>query len=244
MTKIVGLIAGGGKGRRINSPIPKQFLPLKDKPILTWTLETFQTTSEITEIILVVPKEKIEYCWEEIVEKYRFLKVKKILPGGMTRQASVWAGLQACPQDTEIVVIHDAVRPFVKKEIIVGSIKTARRSGAAVAAIPVVDTIKRIKKGRKINETLDRTSLVIAQTPQTFKYSLIFEAYRKAFEENYSASDDASLLERLGYPIKLIPGSPSNIKITTPQDLAFGNFILTHFPRSRNLISGSAAGRS
>ncbi|MGQ9636933.1 MAG: 2-C-methyl-D-erythritol 4-phosphate cytidylyltransferase [Thermodesulfobacteriota bacterium] len=235
LIKADAIIVSAGKGQRLRGGKKKQFFSLAGKPILSHTLAPFEMCPLIRSILLVVGEEDLEYCLKEVVEPFRYQKVSKIIPGGKRRQDSVKNGIDALPKDTEIVVIHDGVRPFVTPEIIEASIERALRSGAVIVAVPVKDTIKRATSDGTILETLDRSSLWHAQTPQTFKASILREVYNKGISEEFIAPDDASIVERLGIKVHLLLGSYSNIKITTQEDLAFAHFLLQMKTKGENL---------
>jgi 2-C-methyl-D-erythritol 4-phosphate cytidylyltransferase len=226
MMKVDAIIVSAGKGQRFMEGRKKQFLSLGEKPILAHTLDRFDACPLIRSICLVVSHEDQDYCLKEIIEKFRHRKISRVIPGGKQRQDSVRNGLEALSADAEIIVIHDGVRPFVTKEMIEESIRSAARFGAAIIAMPVKDTIKMAHPDGTVDRTLERKSLWQAQTPQTFQASLIREAYLKAAEDGYTGTDDASLVERLGKKIHILPGSYTNIKITTPEDLMLANLIL------------------
>jgi 2-C-methyl-D-erythritol 4-phosphate cytidylyltransferase len=164
---------------------------------------------------------------KEIVEKYRFKKILKLVTGGKMRQYSVWNGLKAISSGCSIVVIHDGVRPLITSRLITKSIEAARKSGAAVVAVLARDTVKRTVVGKKI-QTLPREEIWLAQTPQTFQFTLLMKAYQKAQQENILGTDDAFLVERLGHPVTLVAGEHTNFKITTPEDLILAEAL---FPR-------------
>jgi 2-C-methyl-D-erythritol 4-phosphate cytidylyltransferase len=168
----------------------------------------------------------MDYCLKEIVERYGYRKVSQIIPGGKRRQESVKNGIDALPEGTEIAVIHDGVRPFVTREMIEDSIRSAERFGAVVMAMPMKETIKMANPDGTILKTLDRETLWQIQTPQTFQANVIREAHQKASEEGFTGTDDASLVERLGMKVHILPGSYTNIKITTPEDLILANLFL------------------
>ena len=224
--KADAVIVSAGKGQRFMEGRKKQFFSLGEKPILAHTLDRFDACPLIRSILLVVGREDQDYCLTEIIEKFRYRKISRIIPGGKQRQDSVRNGLDGLPGDAEIIVIHDGVRPFVTKEMIEESIRSAARFGAVIIAMPVKDTIKMAHPDGTVLKTLERESLWQAQTPQTFQASLIREAYLKATEDGYIGTDDASLVERLGKKIHILPGSYTNIKITTLEDLMLANLIL------------------
>lgn len=218
LLKTLALITAAGKGQRMQSSTPKQYLSLGGKPILAQTLQVFEDCSPIDGIYVIVPEEQMDMVQKEIVEKYYFKKVLKLVRGGKIRQHSVWNGLQAISGGCSIVVVHDGVRPLISSRLIARSIETAQKSGAAVVGVLARDTVKRAAPGKKI-QTLPREEIWLAQTPQTFQFPLIMKAYQKAHRDDFLGTDDACLVERMGYPVTLIPGDYSNIKITTPEDL-------------------------
>jgi 2-C-methyl-D-erythritol 4-phosphate cytidylyltransferase len=239
--KADALIVSAGKGLRFMEgkparvgtavvPTPdhgkKQFHSLEGKPILVHTLDKFETCPLIRSILLVVGQEDMDYCLKEIIEKYGFQKVSQIVPGGKRRQDSVKNGVDALPKDTDIVAIHDGVRPFVTQAMIEESLHAAARVGAVVLAMPVKDTIKVSNPDGTVLKTLDRESLWQIQTPQTFQVNVIKEAYYRATEDGFVGTDDASLVKHLGGKVHILPGSYTNIKITTPEDLFLANLFL------------------
>ncbi|KPL00177.1 MAG: hypothetical protein AMJ91_05155 [candidate division Zixibacteria bacterium SM23_73_3] len=231
--KVVGIIVAGGVGKRVfgdlaaegKGDLPKQFLTLGEKPVLTHTIDKFEKCELIDEIILVVPEDYMGYCSQTIVDKHSFKKVKKIVCGGKERQDSVYLGLKACSNNTDIVAIHDGVRPLIAPEKISDLIKSCYQKKAVILAIPVKDTIKRVEGGSVIT-TLDREKLWLIQTPQVFQYKLILDAYEKANEDGFSGTDDSVLVERLGHEVAIIEGEYENIKITTAEDFAMAEAFL------------------
>ena len=224
--KADAVIVSAGKGLRFMEGKKKQFHSLGGKPILAHTLDKFETCPLIRSILLVVGQEDMDYCLKEIIEQYKFQKVSQIVPGGKRRQESVKNGIDALPKDADVVAIHDGVRPFVTKAMIEDTIHSAERVGAVVLAMPVKDTIKVSNPDGTVLKTLDRESLWQIQTPQTFRVSVIKEAYYRAAEDGFVGTDDASLVERLGVKVHILPGSYTNIKITTPEDLFLANLFL------------------
>jgi 2-C-methyl-D-erythritol 4-phosphate cytidylyltransferase len=186
--------------------------------MLAKTLSVFQAVSAIDAIVVIVPPGDEAYCRDEIVERYGLSKVTRIVAGGATRQESVACGLRALGRDVTMAVIHDAARPFVMTALLERVIDAAAASGAAIAALPVVDTLKRRSPTDGGAITVDRDGLWTAQTPQAFRHSLLIEAYERAAADGFIGTDDASLVERLGQPVTLVEGHPTNIKITTPDD--------------------------
>jgi 2-C-methyl-D-erythritol 4-phosphate cytidylyltransferase len=234
------VIVSAGKSHRFKEGTKKQFLPLSGKPILARTLDPFEASPLIRSIYLVVGSEDMEFCLREIIEKYRYRKISRIVPGGKTRQESVNRGIDAVPADADIISIHDGVRPFVTREMIEDSVLGALRFEAVVMAVPVKDTIKMVQPDGAVLQTLDREPLWQVQTPQTFRASLIREAYDRAVGDGFVGTDDASLVERLGAKVHVLPGSYVNIKITTPEDLILAQFIM----QQNEAPSGESSGRA
>lgn len=220
------IIVAAGKGTRMNMEINKQYIELEGKPVLARTLGEFQDCVQIDEIVLVVNEADILFCKKQIIEQYGLDKVKAIVAGGTERQKSVFNGLEAVRQDAEVVLIHDGARPFVSLESIQNSISAAMEFGGSVVAVPVKDTIKMSDGNGFISQTIDRSSLWSIQTPQAFRLDLIMKAHQKAVEDEFQGTDDAVLLERLGYQLKLIMGGYDNIKITTKEDLLIAEAII------------------
>lgn len=212
------IIMAAGKGKRMKVDINKQFILLNGRPILAYTIAKFQKSSFIDEIIIVAASDEINFCKNEIVYKYGFNKVKKIVCGGKERQDSVMNGLMAA-KESDIILIHDGARPFVNDRIISEGIKYAKTYGGAACGITPKDTIK-VKNNECFSEkTLDRSRLFCVQTPQCFRYREILKAHMHAKENNIFATDDTMIFEMLGNKVYLYEGSYNNIKITTPEDL-------------------------
>ncbi len=224
--KADAVIVSAGKGQRFLDGKKKQFHLLAGKPILVHTLDKFEACPLIESIVLVVGQEDMDYCMKEIVEKFHYRKISQIIPGGKRRQESAKNGIEALPKDVEVIAIHDGVRPFVSRAMIEESIHSAVRFGAVVVAMPVKDTIKMANPDGTVLKTLDRESLWQIQTPQTFQAKLIKEAYHKASQEGFIGTDDASLVEHLGAKVHILPGSYTNIKITTAEDLMLAHLFL------------------
>lgn len=218
------VIVAGGSGSRMGSETPKQFLPIGNAPILMHTIKRFFTSNELVNIILVLPLEQIDR-WHQLCEKYSFSIPHLIVPGGKNRFQSVRNGLNSIGVNEGLVAIHDGVRPFISKRIIEETFAVAEKTGNAIAAVALKDSIRLIDK--KGNKTVAREDYRIIQTPQTFKISQIRDAFHKA--ENDQFTDDASVAEAAGYTIELVEGSYENIKITTPEDLAMAEAILKKF---------------
>ncbi|MBI5606341.1 MAG: 2-C-methyl-D-erythritol 4-phosphate cytidylyltransferase [Deltaproteobacteria bacterium] len=223
--KTIALITAAGKGQRMESSIPKQYLSLGGKPILAQTLQVFEECPAVDGIYVIVPQDQLDRVQKDIVEKYQFNKVLKLVRGGKMRQQSVWNGLRAIRSECSIVVVHDGVRPLIACRLIEKSIEEAQKHGAAVVGVPARDTVKRITKGKKV-QTLPREEIWLAQTPQSFQFPLLMKAFQKAQQEDIWGTDDSFLVERLGHPITMVEGDYSNIKITTPEDLSMAeNFL-------------------
>lgn len=219
------VIPAAGKGTRMGLRQNKQYMDILGKPILARTVQAFEECSLIDEIIIVSGKNEIAYCKENIVGKYGFRKVREVIAGGATRQQSVYNGLRHVSGNCGIVLIHDGARPFINEDCIAACIKEAEENGAACAAVPLKDTIKRSDAEGFVEQTVNRSSLWSVQTPQSFRYGLIIEAHRKAEAEGFDGTDDAVLAERLGYKVKLVMCSYYNIKITTKEDLTIAETI-------------------
>lgn len=226
MVRVTAIIPAAGQGKRIGAGINKQYLLLAKMPLLLHTLQVFQKEPLIDEVVLVVGKDEVSQCKQELVDKYGLFKVRSILPGGKERQDSVYQGLQALSPDCRWVVVHDGARPLLTSEVLCRTIKTAREYKTAVAAVPVKDTIKVAGEDGIVLSTPDRKNLWIIQTPQVFDRFFLEKAYEKAYNEGYYGTDDASLVERLGIKVKLVIGDYENIKITTPEDLDLAEAIL------------------
>lgn len=225
MGKNCAVIVAAGKGTRMKTKVNKQFLNLKDKPLLYYTLKTFCDNEYIDDIVVVLAKDEIEYCKKNIILKYGLNKIKVVVEGGNTRQESVINGLEAI-EDCDIVLIHDGARPFVDKSIIEDGIKYAELYGACACGVKPKDTIK-IKSDNGFSvQTPDRDTLFCVQTPQCFRYNIILECHKKANLEKVEATDDTMIVEKYNYKVYLYEGSYINIKITTPEDLVIGEKIL------------------
>ena len=226
---VCAVVPAGGSGTRIGGAVPKQFQSLKGKPILYYTLKTLQDCGIISEIILVVPEKEYQAACADWLGNPEI--VKKVVVGGEKRQDSVFNGFREVSPHSEIVLVHDGVRPFLSKKMISESIDAAREFGAAITAIPVNDTIKRVDASGMVSQTIDREGLWRVQTPQAFQYSLLHEAFNKAISEKFYGTDEGTLIEHLGEPVKIVEGSERNIKITRPEDLELSEtYISKAFP--------------
>ncbi|CEQ09801.1 2-C-methyl-D-erythritol 4-phosphate cytidylyltransferase [[Clostridium] sordellii] len=219
------IIVAAGTGSRMKKDINKQFIKLDNKEIIAYTIDKFYINNEIDDIVVVIKKDEEDYFKENILEKYNFKNIK-IAYGGEERQDSVYNGIQKLDKNCEVVLVHDGARPFVTDEIINNSIQEAKKHNAVVVGVKVKDTIKVVGEEGNIVDTPNRKYLWSVQTPQVFKYDIITKAYENAYNENYYGTDDAMLVEKIGYDVKMIEGSYDNIKITTQEDLNFGEQIL------------------
>ena len=227
--KCTAIVLAAGQGKRMHSKVQKQFLEIGQKPIVYYSLHCFQESPRIQEIILVTSKEMIPYCEKEIVEKYGFGKVTRIVEGGKERYDSVYAGLKAC-KDTDFVFIHDGARPFITVEMVERGYQAVVKTGACVLGMPSKDTVKLADEEGYIKETPDRKIVWNVQTPQIFSYKLICTAYESMQQKDMSnVTDDAMVVEQeTGTRILLLEGSYQNIKITTPEDLAVAEAFLQY----------------
>ena len=216
------IIVAGGKGLRMGSDIPKQFLPVGGKPVLMRTIERFREYSPTLQIILVLPKAQQEY-WKELCLKHNFTVAYQLADGGETRFHSVQHGLALIPDNAEgIVGVHDGVRPFPSIEVIRNCYETAREKKTAIPVIPVVETVRHLKG--ETSETVPRNDYRLVQTPQTFDIQLLKAANRQPYNDGFT--DDASVVEAFGFDITLVEGNRENIKITTPYDLKIAEVLI------------------
>ncbi len=221
------ILPAAGLGLRMGGPVKKPYLELEGKPIFLRSIERFvglevagPSPSKVAEIILVVGGAELDYVkaqWGDLISRYA--TPVRLVEGGKRRQDSVYCGLQSLNEDAEIVLIHDAVRPLVSTEIIKSVITTAWEKGAVIPAVPIQATVKEVDAQQRITRTVNRDGLWMAQTPQGFRKGILIEAYDALAETGEEVTDDAQAVEKLGYTVEIVPGSPSNIKITTPEDL-------------------------
>jgi len=224
------IIPAAGLGKRMKGfPKRKPFILLGAKPIISRTLDVFKGISSVKEIILVVNKKDLKSA-----KKFLHNGIVKVIEGGKHRKDSVYNGIKAVDKSSDFVIIHDGVRPFVSKKIVLDSIKTADKFGAAVVAVPVIPTIKRIDENGFVVSTLNRPFLWDTQTPQVFKKEIIVGAYCNTPLNDSNITDDAMLVERLGHKVKIVMGSYDNIKITTPRDLITAKAIYASRHRLRH----------
>ncbi len=218
MLEVGVVIAGGGKGARMGGNVPKQFLTLNRRPILLRSIDVFRTLRSVREIVVVVPAPHIDRV-RRMIARASLGTVCRIVAGGKERQESVWNGMCGFLREPDILLVHDAVRPLVSARVVREVIREADRHGAAVVGVPVKDTIKVEESAGFYARTLNRANLWAVQTPQGFRSELLFRAHRAARKARYVGTDEASLIERLGLPVRIVRGDYSNIKITTPEDM-------------------------
>ncbi len=227
MEKVGAIVVAAGTGSRMGGA-DKIFANLAGKPLLAHTVDVFQMCPAIDQVVIVLSKERLDDGWQ-LVKEYRWSKVSEVCPGGPRRQDSVKEGLQRL-SGCHWVVIHDGARPCLSQGLIEEGLNEARQYGAAVPAIPVTDTIKVVSSDSFVAETPLRQRLWSVQTPQAFRCDIINEAYRKAESD---VTDDATLVENLGYKVKVYPGSDTNIKVTTPEDLYLAEAFLKNKKRGQ-----------
>ncbi|MDO5135383.1 MAG: 2-C-methyl-D-erythritol 4-phosphate cytidylyltransferase [Eubacteriales bacterium] len=227
MEGCTAIVLAAGQGKRMNSKVHKQYLEIGGYPVLYYSLRCFQESPLIQDILLVTEEEEMDHCRREIVDRYGFAKVSRILAGGKERYDSVYAGLLAC-EGASCVLIHDGVRPFVTEEILERGLEAVKKTGACVAGMPSKDTVKIVDDDRCVRETPDRKTLWTIQTPQVFSYPLIRRAHEKIRQGDMGhITDDAMVVEQAeGTKVLLFEGSYKNIKITTPEDLAVAEAFL------------------
>jgi 2-C-methyl-D-erythritol 4-phosphate cytidylyltransferase len=226
--QVAVIIPAAGSGRRLGSRTPKQFLRLATAPILVVTVGRFARHRAVGSIVVAVPPAHVRRT-ERLLAPIRRRRAIMVVAGGKERQDSVRSGLAAAPRSSEIILVHDAVRPFVTAGLIDEVVDAARRHGAAICGVPVTETVKRVVNGI-VATTLDRNGLWAVQTPQAFRAGLLREAHARAYRDGFQGTDEAMLVERLGHPVRMIRGHADNLKITTPADLR----------RARGLVAGRA----
>ncbi|MEK9136529.1 MAG: 2-C-methyl-D-erythritol 4-phosphate cytidylyltransferase [Bacteroidota bacterium] len=225
MPRVGVVIPAGGRGTRLGSRLPKQFLPLHGIPILQRTLAIFEDIPQVKEIVVASPAGYVPRV-ERLARRLECTKVSRIVAGGEERQESVWNALRAFSSAPDIVLVHDAVRPLVSKRVINAVIASASKYGAAVVGVKISETIKMEGKRGFYECTLDRKKLWAVQTPQGFRYGLLVKAHRSARRSRYKGTDEASLLERIGIPVRIVEGDRMNLKITTRHDFRLAEMLL------------------
>lgn len=204
---------------------PKQFLSVGGVPLMVHALRTLQASEWIEQIIVAAPASEHDFCRQDVIAPYRLTKVTTVVEGGRERQDSVRAALQLVPDGMDVVLVHDAVRPFLTEDIIVRACKAAVAEGGAVVAIPARDTLKEVGPGHAIQRTVDRTPLWQAQTPQVFRRALLQQAHARAEADGYVGTDEADLVQRIGARVVVVEGSGENMKVTRPEDLIIAEAI-------------------
>jgi 2-C-methyl-D-erythritol 4-phosphate cytidylyltransferase len=222
----VAVVPAAGRGLRMGGSVPKQYLAIGGLPLVVHSLRVLQVAPSIDAIVLAVPQSDIEYCQTDIVKAHHFDKVRTVVAGGQERQDSVRLALAAVGPDADIVLVHDAVRPFLTVQMVEDVVKAARATGAAIIALPMRDTVKQVGDDHVIERTIDRKTLWLAQTPQAFRKDWLQEAHQNAQAKGVIATDDAYLLEWLGRKVTVVEGSGENIKVTRPEDMIIGEAIL------------------
>ncbi|KMP12270.1 2-C-methyl-D-erythritol 4-phosphate cytidylyltransferase [Candidatus Nitromaritima sp. SCGC AAA799-C22] len=221
--KVGAIIPAAGRGKRIGAAVPKQFLELKGKPLLHYTLKVFEACDVIDYVVLVMPQADVEASGDEWLNGYGI--VRQVVGGGEQRQDSVCNGFKALEEGTDIVVVHDGARPFATPQMIADTVGSAGQYGAAITAVPVSDTIKKAVDGF-VERTVSRDGLWRVQTPQAFQYALLQRAFDKAATDSYYGTDEGALIEYLGERVKIVAGSELNIKITRKEDLTLGESLI------------------
>lgn len=223
---VVAIVPAAGRGLRMGGALPKQFLALGGEPLVVHSLRVLQASPAVDEIVLAVPQADLDYCLNDLAVRFGFSKIRKVVAGGKERQDSVRHALEHVSEETEIVVVHDAVRPFVTEGMLTEVVEAARRVGGAIVALPMRDTVKQVGAEGRIERTVDRQPLWLAQTPQAFRREQLLAAHYKAYAEKVHATDDAFLFEWAGHPVVVVEGSGENIKVTRPEDMIIGEAIL------------------
>ena len=224
--KTVAIVPAAGSGSRMNREVSKQYLSLAGTPVLVRTLEALEACPGVERLYVVVPSQDVVSVRDGILPSWGLKKVAGVVPGGMERQDSVRAGIEAIDRDADIVIVHDGVRPLITAELVERCIRAAAEDGAATVGVPVKDTVKEVTPGGQVLRTCDRNTLWLTQTPQAFRREILERAHREASRDGFRGTDDTSLVERLGLPVRMVPGDYRNIKITTPEDLVVAEALL------------------
>ena len=227
------IIVSAGKGVRMNRSTPKQYLLLQGRPVLCHTVMAFSKCPEVDKIALVVPEKDIQYCQEQLLSGLRIDTPVNVLAGGKRRQDSVFNGILSIDDRDSIVVVHDGVRPLIRPKMISRCINKAKTSGACILGLPLQDTLKMVDCDSLIQRTINRGGLWTAQTPQAFHYQLIRDAHDAAAKAGVETTDDAALLERMGFPVNILLGTKDNLKITTNDDLILADVILSQIKQEK-----------
>ena len=222
--KVIAIVPGAGLGKRFGPDTNKPFHALAGKPLIVWTLEVFESMDEVHEVIPVLKESDME-TGIEMLERYGLSKVKRIAPGGKERQDSVYNALKLIKDSDDLVLIHDGARPLIDSGIVRTALHNIPGFDGVVVGVPVKDTIKEVAES-VVKRTLKRDTLWAVQTPQVFIQKTLVKAYHAAMEEKFYSTDDAALLERSGGKVKIVMGSYSNIKVTTPEDILLAEYLL------------------
>ncbi|MFZ0212684.1 MAG: 2-C-methyl-D-erythritol 4-phosphate cytidylyltransferase [Candidatus Acidiferrales bacterium] len=238
MSRIAAILPAAGLGTRMGAEVPKQFLELDGVPLLLYTIRRLAECDAITEFLIATRPEEVEAV-EQRLAKENLGRPVHVVKGGETRQESVGNALARISPDTELVLVHDAVRPFVTREQVERVIAETRARGAAILGVPAIDTVKEVRRSALpedialISATIPREKIVLAQTPQGFQVTILKEAFVRAEQDGYTASDEAALVERLGRDVYVVLGSERNIKITRPADMELARFYLNQERRKK-----------
>lgn len=225
---VSAIIPAAGRGTRMNKSINKQYITLSGMPILLRTIIAFDECKEVDEIIVVVGKNEKDIFKKQILDRYKIKTPFKVVVGGDTRQESVFNAIVKTDDRTDIIAVHDGARPLISSAEIIKTIDGARKYGACILAVPVKETVKRIDENGYVKKTVNRSSLYNIRTPQTFKADILKEAHLSAIEKGIVGTDDSFLVEQNGVNVKIVKGSYTNIKITTPEDLIYAQEFLSY----------------
>lgn len=228
MVKVAAVVPAAGRGNRMGTDVKKQYLLLDGAPVLGHVLRILDESSVIDSIAVVTGPGEEDYCRGNVVEQLGISKVTAIVPGGKERQDSVYRGVLALSPDTGVILVHDGARPLLDPACLPAIVQAALDHGAATLAVSSKDTVKLAGEDGFVSSTLPRERIWLTQTPQAFKYDVLEQAHRYARREGIAGTDDAGLVEMMGLPVKIVPGSYENIKITTPEDLTLAVAILRH----------------
>lgn len=220
------VIAAAGSGSRMGREINKQYRLLLSRPVLAYSIEVFDSYPQVDEIVVVAHPDEIDYCQCEVIERYGFKKVHKVIAGGLKRQDSVWKGLKSLSPDTPYVAVHDGARPLVSSQLMDRLLEAVMKWGAAIPGIMARDTMKTVDRDGFVEKTLDRTTVSLIQTPQVFHYEKLVKAYEYAYRDGLSATDDSSLYEIYMGRVKVVPGEANNIKMTFVEDMLIAEELL------------------
>jgi 2-C-methyl-D-erythritol 4-phosphate cytidylyltransferase len=224
--KVAAVIVAGGTGSRMKTARPKQFVELAGKPLLAYTLSRFERSPVIDRVVLVLPRRGFDDHMKLMSEWVEGVKPVDMVPGGVERQDSTRAGLEALPPDFEgWVAVHDGARPLIESDVITRVVEAARHHGGALAGLPVYETLKEVEQGQ-VTGTVDRKRFYRAQTPQCFRYDILRQALERARTDGIVGTDESAIVERLGVDVAIVPGSESNLKVTTSKDLVLAKYYL------------------